>query len=182
MLIEELFSRGVMTMGVSRVDPQRQVAVFPPEAIARLSAVRAGELEKFRWIAGEWNYENRVLATRLNPAYQDVGSSRFSLCEKNGWVCLVEPDGKEIRHITYDPFSRQWIYILTRGAYGILCSPTGWEGDRMVFSGRMIMLGIDCQWRMTWMKTSDDTFAFVNQELLENGTWGYVDEWHFTRK
>jgi hypothetical protein len=29
MLIEELFSRGIMTMGPSRLDPCRQVGVFP---------------------------------------------------------------------------------------------------------------------------------------------------------
>jgi hypothetical protein len=182
MFIEELFSRGVMTKGASRADPDRRVAVFRPEALSELAAARAGELDKFRWIAGEWNYENRVPATRFNPAYEDVGSSRFSLCEKGGWICIVEPDGKEIRHITYDPFSRQWMYVLTRGAYGILRSPAGWDRDRIVFSGRMIMLGIDCDWRMTWTKKSDDAFGFVNEELLGDGSWGYIDEWQFTRK
>jgi len=40
-------------------------------------------MEKIRWLAGEWNYENRVPAIRLSPAYYDVGSCRFSLCEKD---------------------------------------------------------------------------------------------------
>ena len=182
MLIEELFSRGVMTMGDSRVDPRRQIAVFPPDAIARFAAERAAAMDEFRWIAGEWNYENRVPATRLSPAYQDIGSSRFSLCEKDGWICLHEPGGREIRHITYDPFSRHWIYILTRGAYGLLCSASGWEGDSIVFLGRMLMLGIDCEWRMTWTKKSDDAFGFVNEELLADRRWAYIDEWHFQRK
>ena len=182
MIIEELFSRGVMTMGASRVDPGRQVGVFRPEAISQLGAMRASELEKFHWLAGAWNHENRVPATRYSPAYTDVGSSRFSLCEKGGWICGIEPDGKEVRHITYDPFSRQWIYLLTRGAYAILRSPAGWDGNRIAFSGRMTMLGIDCDWRMTWTKKDDDVFGFVNEELLGDGSWAYVDEWQFTRK
>ena len=118
-----------MTMGASRVDPQRQAAVFRPEAIAQLVAARSAELEKLHWIAGEWNYENRVPATRLSPTYTDVGSSRFTIGDKGAWICLVEADGKEIRHITCDAFSRQWIYILARGSYGVLRSPEGWLTD-----------------------------------------------------
>lgn len=182
MLIEELFARGVMTMGASRVDPGRQVAVFRPEEIAQLAATRAAELEKLHWIAGEWDYENRVPATRLSPAYSDIGSSRFTIGDKGAWICLVEADGKEVRHITYDALSRQWIYVLARGSFGILRSRTGWSDGRIVFGGRMIMLGIDCEWRMSWLRKGEDAFSFTNEERLDDGTWGYIDEWHFTRK
>jgi hypothetical protein len=182
MLIEELFSKGVMTMGVSKVDPKRQVGVFRPEAIAQLPAVRAAEMEKFRWISGEWDFENRVPATRLNPAYTDVGSSRFSFCEKDAWICHVTSDGKESRNITFDPFSHQWIYVLTQGSYGILRSSSGWLENCIVFSGLMTMIGIDCEWRMSWTKVSYDAFSFVNEQLGTDGRWEYVDEWHFTRR
>ena len=181
MIIEELFARGVMTMGPSKIDPARQVGVFRPEALAPLGAVRAAEFEKFRWIAGEWRHENRVPATAHSPAYSDPGTSRFAICENEGWICAVAPDGREVRHITFDPFSRQWIYVLTRGSYAILRSRGGWLGNSIVFSGEMTMLGIDCQWRMTWTRHSDDAFSFVNEALDATGTWQYVDEWHFTR-
>ena len=182
MLIEELFAKGVMTMGASKADPTRQVGVFRHEAVAPLPALRAVEMEKFRWIAGEWSFENRVPATRLSPAYRETGSSRFSFCENDAWICLVGADGRESRNITYDPFSRQWIYVLTQGSYGILRSPDGWVADRIVFSGMMTMIGIDCEWRMTWTKESVDAFGFVNEELGANGAWEYIDEWRFTRK
>ena len=182
MLIEELFAKGIMTMGASKTDPRRQVGVFRPEAVASLPALRAAELEKFRWIAGEWDFENRVPATRLSAAYIEVGSSRFSFCENGGWICIVAPDDKESRNITFDPFSRQWIYVLTQGSYGILRSRDGWVDGRIVFSGMMTMLGIDCEWRMTWTKESENTFGFVNEELGANGAWEYIDEWRFTRK
>jgi len=182
MLIEELFSKGVMTMGPSRVDPTRQVGVFRPEAISQLPALRSAEMEKFRWIEGEWNYENRVPATRLSPAYTDVGVSRFSLGEKDAWVCSVAANGAQTRSITFDPFSRQWIYVLTLGSYGMLRSPEGWVGDCIAFTGRMTMLGIDCEWRMTWLKESADSFGFTNEQLGPTGSWEYIDEWRFTRK
>jgi hypothetical protein len=182
MLIEELFSRGIMTMGPSRIDPARQVGVFHREFVASLPALRASQMEKFRWLPGEWNYENDVPATRASPAYIDIGSSKFSLCEKEGWICMVAPDGRETPHITFDPFSKQWIYVLIKGSYGILRSPQGWTGNQIVFTGPMTMIGIDCEWRMTLAKTGDDQFGFVNEERNADGSWAYIDQWRFKRK
>jgi len=171
-----------MTMGACKADPQRRVGVFRPEAVAQLPAVRATAMEQFRWIAGEWSYENRVPATRVSPAYCDVGSTRFAFCERDAWVCTVAPDGKETRSLTFDPFSRQWIYVLAQGSFGMLRSPEGWVDGRISFSGPMTMIGIDCEWRMTWTKASDDAFGFVNEERAADGGWDYVDEWCFERK
>jgi len=72
--------------------------------------------------------------------------------------------------------------VLTQGSYGLLRSREGWIGDRIVFSGRMTMLGIDCDWRMFWIKESANQFGFVNEEFDADGGWQYIDEWHFVRK
>ena len=181
MLIEQLFAQGILTMGPSQGDPQRRVGVFRSDLIPKLNAARAREMEKFRWIAGEWSYENLVPATRLSPAYADTGNNRFSVCEDDSWICMVSPDGRQHRNITFDPFSRQWIYVLTRGSYGILRSTEGWRGHQIVFTGLMTMIGINCEWRMTWTRTSYDQFAFVNEEQNPDGSWTYIDEWRMTR-
>ena len=185
MLMEELFSRGVMTMGPSRLDPSRQVGVFNPEFLAALPTLRASEMEKFRWIAGEWDHENAVPATRVSPAYTDIGSSRFSICENGTWICAIRPDGREVPHITFDPFSRQWVYLLANGAYGMLRSAQGWAhttaGDQIVFTGLMTMIGITCEWRLTVTRRKPDEFSFINEERADD-SWQYIDEWHFHRK
>ena len=182
MLIERLFNVGVMKMGPSRLDPERQVGVFNPEYVAPLPALRSFELEKFRWVVGEWTFENEVPATRCSPAYGDVGSSRFSISEKSKWICMVSPEGEETPCITFDPFSKQWIYMLFKGSYGILRSRDGWEDDRIVFTGLMTMIGITLEWRMTWMKEGEDQFSFVNEEQCEDGSWLFIDQWQFNRK
>jgi hypothetical protein len=182
MLMERLFSSGVMQMGPSRADPARQVGAFNPNFVSALPALRAAKMEEFRWIAGEWNYENAVPATPANPAYADVGSCRYSLCEKSNWICIVGPDGREIQHITFDPFSKQWIYLLMQGAYGILRSQDGWTNGRIAFTGPMMMLGINCDWRLTYLRDGNDRFSFVNEERKDDGSWEYIDEWRFLRK
>lgn len=182
MLIERLFSTGIMQMGPSRVDPQRQVGVFNPAALAGLPALRSAELARFRWIAGEWTYGNAVPATSVSPAYSDIGAARFSFNEKTNWICMVRPDGEEIPQITFDPFSRQWIYLLIKGSFGMLRSAEGWNGDCIAFSGLMTMIGINTDWRMTWTLHGQDHFSFVNEERAPNGAWTYIDEWRFQRK
>jgi hypothetical protein len=182
MLMQQLFSTGIMKMGPSRVDPARQVGVFDPGLVAGLPALRTAELENFRWLVGEWSYENAVPATSLSPAYSDIGTSRFAFSKDGAWICIIAPDGTEIQNITFDPFSKQWIYVLLRGSYGILRSSDGWTGDHIVFSGLMTMIGINCDWRMTWTKESADEFSFVNEERNDDGSWAYIDEWRFKRK
>ena len=181
MLMEKLFSSGIMQMGPSRADPGRQVGVFNPATAAGLPALGAAEIEKFRWIAGEWDYENQVPATSLSPEYADIGSASFSFNEKTKWVCMVAPDGQESPNITFDPFSRQWMYLLIRGSYGLLRSP-GWQDNTISFTGLMTMIGIDTQWRITLTRQGADGFSFVNEERADDGSWAYIDQWRFSRK
>lgn len=35
---------------------------------------------------------------------------------------------------------------------------------------------------MTWTKTNEDAFGFVNERIGLGGGWEYMDEWGFTRK
>jgi hypothetical protein len=70
--------------------------VFNPQRVAGLPAQRAAALQSFAWIAGEWDHENVVPATRVSPAYSDVGTSRFALGEGGSWICAVAPDGREL--------------------------------------------------------------------------------------
>jgi len=181
MLIEELFGRRIMVMGPAKDDPTRLTGTFNMELLATFPVLKAAEMEKMRWLEGEWNSVNRVPATGKNPAYEDVHTGKYKFCEKDSWICLVGKDGRERRYLTFDPFSRQWIYVLLEGAYGILRS-VGWNGDNMVFEGEMTMISVNCVLRQTWKKTSDNELSFVNEEKLADGSWGYVDEWELKRK
>jgi hypothetical protein len=179
-LIETLFSRRIVRMGPSRHDPARSVATFDLDAVAKLAAERAREMERIGWLAGDWTFENPVPATRLSPAYCDHGSASFTASDDGMFMCMVGRDGRQMPLLTFDPWSRRWIYMLTSGSYGILRSP-GWEGERIVFTGLMTMIGIDCEWRMTWTRQGENAFGFVNEEHAA-GSWRYIDEWRYLRK
>ena len=174
MLIEELFRKGIMVMGPSKDNPARAVGVFNLNKVSKFPALRLAEMQKMKWLAGEWTSENKVPATRKNPAYTDIGAATLRFCEKDAWICMVGADGRERPFITFDPFSRQWMFGLAEGAYGILRSP-GWKGRCMIFTGHMTMIGVDCEIRQTWTKKSDHEYGYVNEERLRNGKWSYVD-------
>jgi hypothetical protein len=159
MLIEELFRRGIMVMGPSPKQPSIQAGIFNASLLAGFPAERLSKIREMTWLVGEW-------ATSLNPAYSEPGSARVRLCEKDTWLSRVGVDGRERPFITFDPFSKQWMYVLAEGAYCILRSP-GWTANRIVFEGRMTMIGVDCELRQTWTKVSDDEYIFINEEQLE---------------
>jgi hypothetical protein len=83
-------------------------------------------------------------ATRLNPAYVDVNPGTYAISEEGNWVCRAGRDGRMLPHITFDPFSKQWMYVLAEGAYGLLHA-SGWTGNRIVFTGPITMIGVDCE-------------------------------------
>jgi hypothetical protein len=182
MLIQELFSAGIMRMGPARNDPERQVGVFNPDLATQMPVLRAIELQNFKWLVGDWCYENSVPSTPVSSAFSDIGNAKYAISGDGNWLCLVGPDGRETPQITFDPISKQWIYALLRGSYGILRSTGGWCGDQIIFSGSMTMVGINCEWRMRWTLESVDRFSFVNEEGNLDGSWSYVDEWRFRRE
>jgi hypothetical protein len=179
-LIERLFADGIVRMGPSRHDPDKSVATLNPEKLASLAALGRPEAERFDWLIGNWRYENPVPATSLSPAYCDGGTATFARSEDGRWICAVTADGRRLPMITFDALSRTWIYVLTNGSYGLLRA-AGWAGNQVVFTGLMTMIGIECNWRMTWTKTGDNEFGFVNEEQLADGSWAYIDEWRYWR-
>jgi len=179
-LIERMFESRVVRMGPARLDPAREVATFDPAALRALATARDAELETFAWLIGSWRYENAVPATRVSPAYCDVGVATFVPNADRTWICMLATDGRQLPLLTFDAWSLQWIYALTNGAYGILRSP-GWDGDQIVFVGTMTMVGVTCDWRMTWSRHGADGFVFVNEERMADGSLAYIDEWRYER-
>jgi hypothetical protein len=180
-VIEAMFESRVVRMGPARHDPSRQVATFDPLKVRALAVLRESQLQTFLWLIGAWNYENSVPATRVSPAYCDIGVARFVVNAEATWICMATPDGRQLPLLTFDAWSQQWIYALTNGAYAILRSP-GWNGEQIAFVGTMTMVGVTSEWRMTWSRNGPDRFGFVNEERTSDGRWANVDEWRYQRK
>src|SRR6185295_17417909 len=108
-MFEHLFNSGVM-----KIDPGRKVGVFDLEVISKFPALRKAEMEKLRWMEGDWNAENSVRATRVSPAYVDTYPYTYRFCEDGATLCIVR-GGKEVPNITYDAFSKKWLLLMPGG-------------------------------------------------------------------
>jgi len=75
-----------MVMGPAKDDPTRLTGTFNMELLATFPVLKAAEMEKMRWLEGEWNSVNRVPATGKNPAYEDVHTGKYKFCEKDSWI------------------------------------------------------------------------------------------------
>jgi len=176
LIFEQFVSRGVMSF-----DPNRRVLAFNLPVIAKLPAIRQQKIEEFKWLVGDWAFENHVRATPTTPAYTDTYFYRYELAE-NGTRYTVSGHGAKARpYLTFDPFSNRWMMTFTEGLFGVLQSE-GWQGDTIVFIGRLTMLGVDCELRQTITKRSPDEFHILNEERLENGSWQETDEFNCCRR
>ena len=176
LLFEQLVRRGLMAY-----DPDRKVLTFNLPVIAKLPAIRRQKMEEFKWLIGEWVFENHVRATPTTPAYVDTYSYSYELAE-GGTRYTVSGHGATRRpYLTFDPFSNRWMMTFTEGLFGVLQSD-GWQGDTMVFTGPLTMLGVDWELRQAISKRGPDEFHIRNEEKLADGTWRETDEFFCRRK
>lgn len=176
LIFEQFVSRGLMSF-----DPDRKVLALNLAVIAKFPAIRQQRIEEFKWLVGEWSFENHVRATPTTPAYTDTYFYTYELAD-NGTHFTVSGHGAKARpYMTFDPFSNRWMMTFTEGLFGVLQSD-GWQGDAIIFAGPLTMLGVDCELRQTITKKGANEFHIVNEEKLLDGTWRETDEFFCRRK
>lgn len=176
LIFEQLVSRGLMAL-----DPKRNVLAFNLSALARFPAIRQQRIAEFKWLIGDWAFENHVRATPTTPAYTDTYYYTYALADDGARYTVSGHGAKARPYLTFDPFSNRWMMTFTEGLFGVLQS-NGWDGDSIVFSGPLTMLGIDCELRQTITKKGPDEFHILNEEKLADGSWREADEFFCRRK
>ena len=176
LLFEQLFARGFMIF-----DSEKKAGVFNPTVVAEFPAGRKQKMEEFRWLIGNWDAVNHVRATPTTPPYTATYRYTYNFCDEDSRICITGPSGKERPHLTFDPFSARWMMTFVDGVYGVLQSE-GWAGGTIVFTGRVTMLGVDCELRQTIERRTLDEFYVRNDEHLSDGNWNIVDDFDFHRR
>jgi len=176
LMFEEIVRKGFLVF-----DPQRKVLTFNREVISKFPALRKTKMDEFKWLVGKWAAQNRVRATPTTPAYEDTYRYTFELRDDGTRIYIAGPDAKFRPYLTWDPFSKRWMMTLIEGGFGVLQS-SGWAGDSIVFTGRVTMLGADCDLRHTITKISDVDLYAVNEQQLPNGEWIMVDDFIWRRE
>jgi len=176
LIFEQLVARGLMVF-----DPNRKVLTFNLRALAQFPALRQQRIDEFKWLVGEWSFENHVRATSTTPPYTDTYFYTYALSDNDTRYTVSGHGAKERPYLTFDPFSNRWMMTFTEGLFGVLQSK-GWQGDTIVFTGPLTMLGVDCELRQTITKKGENEFHILNEEKLPDGSWRETDEFFCRRK
>jgi len=164
-----------------KIDPERKVGVFDMDVISKFPALRKQQMDTVRWMEGDWSAENSVRATPVSPAYTDTYPYTYRFSEDGTTLCILR-GGKEVPNLTYDAFSKKWVFMLPGGgAFGILTSP-GWKDGSIEFIGHVLMLGVECEMRTTVTRRSDREYYMINHEKNPDGSWVVVDDWIFRKR
>jgi len=175
-LFQQLFARGFMIF-----DPRKKAGVFNPTVVSEFASARKQKMAEFRWLIGNWDATNHVRATPTTPEYTDTYQYTYTLCDNETRICISGPSGRERPHLTFDPFSARWMMTFVDGVYGVLQSD-GFSGNSITFTGKLTMLGVDCELRQTIERRGPDEFFVRNDEHLQDGNWYLVDDFTFRRR
>jgi hypothetical protein len=94
-----------------------------------------------------------------------------------GTVTMTAPHAFEgMFHTTYDPGQKQYVmvWVDSMGGYSQATS-SGWEGDKLVYTGEGSMMGEKTPMRDTFTKTSDTSFKHMGEAQMK-GQWTSMGE------
>jgi hypothetical protein len=128
---------------------------------------------------GSWTCEGKMEATPMGPAgtmkstvksQADMGGFWQSGTVKSTMAAM--PGTMEgMFHMTYDPGAKQYVmlWVDNMGAYS-QATATGWQGDKIVFSGETAMGGKKMMVRDTFTKAADGSLKH-DMEAQIDGKW-----------
>ena len=146
----------------------------------------APELQRMRWMLGQWNVEAVVFATPTAPQRTEHGKALITFVNDGTWLQMADayPAGnQDLGFLTYNIVSRRWISVgLDSVGNAVISTASSWEGNRLVLQAPHVeILGVVTTLRQTLSKQDDDHYSLLNEEQLPSGAWVKLDEYHYQR-
>jgi len=139
----------------------------------------AAEMANLKVFDGSWNCDGKSEASPFGPAgtmkgtvrsHSDLGGHWQSGMVKSSMTGM--PGAMEgMFHMTYDPGPKQYVmlWLDNMGAYSHETA-SGWEGDKIVFTGDMAMGGKKMTVRDTFTKGADGSLSHAWEGQVD-GKW-----------
>lgn len=154
-------------------------AVVPCAAAPDAPPKPAAEMSNLQAFDGSWTCEGKSEASPFGPAGTMKGTVKSQADLGGFWQSgkvtssmTGMPGSMEgMFHMTYDPGTKQYVmlWVDNMGAYSHETS-TGWQGDKIVFSGDMSMGGKKMTVRDTFTKGADGSLTHAWEGQID-GKW-----------
>jgi len=158
--------------------------------MAKASAAPAGgmaapkpapEMAQLKAFDGTWSCEGEMPAGPQGPAQKTKTTVKSHLGMNGFWqvgtVTMAAPPMEGMFHITYDAGQKKYVmvWVDNMGGYSQETA-TGWDGDKMVYTGEGSMMGQKMQARDTFTKSADGSTFKHASEAQMNGQWTPMGE------
>jgi len=148
--------------------PPAAAAAPPPPA-----PKPAAELDQLKYFEGTWKCAGKQPAGPFGPEHDYKSSFKMKKDVDNFWIGLEYEQKKSKVHpmpikakgfVGWDSVAKKFVTIGVDNTGGwITESSTGWEGDKLVFSGDGSMMGQKVSFRETYAKKSDKAFLWTGE-------------------
>jgi hypothetical protein len=160
-----------------------------PELAAALGNP-APEMASLAWLVGSWSISARVLVEESAGAEgagkADHGTSEVRPILGGTWLEIADtyPEGnQDLGFVTYDLVHRRFQAVsLDSFGNAVTTTGAGWDGDRLVFTGDVEILGEGATLRQIFVKTSDRSYAVINEERMPDGSWRTLDRYDYVKR
>jgi hypothetical protein len=136
----------------------------------------APEMAQLKPFDGAWSCEGQMPASPMGPAQKTKTSVKSHTGMGGFWqvgsVTMAAPPMEGMFHITYDSGQKKFVMVWldNMGGYAQQTA-SGWEGDKIVFTGEGNMGGQKMQARDTFTKSADGATFKHAAEAQMNGQW-----------
>jgi hypothetical protein len=169
-------------------------AVAPPAAAPAVAAKPAAlptlkpapELDSFKTFIGKWRCEGKQFSSAvLGPEHPIKGSAEAKLESDNFWQSFTYEEKKTKAHPGlkvkglwgYDQGSKRFVRA-GAGSQGVwdTASATGWEGDKLVWTGELSGPSGRVPFHQTFTKKSDREWSHLLEVRGPDGKWSQAEE------
>jgi hypothetical protein len=136
----------------------------------------AAELDQLKYFEWTWKCAGKQPAGPFGPEHDYKSSFKMKKDVDNFWIGLEYEQKKSKVHpvpikakgfVGWDSVAKKFVTIGVDNTGGwITESSTGWEGDKLVFSGDGSMMGQKVSFRETYAKKSDKAFLWTGEMKL----------------
>lgn len=141
------------------------------------------EMDRVRWLLGEWNVVAEVQASR-KATEPERGISRVTL-QLGGTALQYQdtyPSGtQDMGFLLYSPATKSWVAIGLDSLGNAVTTIGDVQADRMVFEGDVLVLGVPTHLRQTFQREGADAYLLTNEERSA-GRWIPLDTYRYTRR
>jgi len=163
----------LLAAAVAAVLPCAAALAAPDEAMKP-----APEMSNVKWFDGNWTCEGKAEPGPMGPGGKTTTTVKSHSDLGGFWqsgmvhsAMATGPAMEGMFHMTYDPGPKQYVmlWVDNMGAYSHQTS-SGWEGDKMVFTGSTAMGGKQMSTRDTFVKSGAGSMTH-DWEAQVDGKW-----------